>query len=81
MQPREREQEPFGARGFLLWRLTGTAAGTMLDSRVLINTLLSEHASAAWGGDPKKPRFLGRGGACRPLMTGLAGVEKAFSTP
>src|ERR1700678_4319001 len=26
-------------------------------SRVLINTLPSEHASAAWGGDPEKPRF------------------------
>ena len=23
----------------------------------------------AWGGDPKKRRFLGRGGACRPVMT------------
>ena len=52
-----------------------------MTSRVLINTVLSEHASAAWGGDPKKPLFWGRGGACRPLMTGLAGVEKTFSTP
>jgi hypothetical protein len=30
-------------------------------SRVLINTLPSEHASAAWGGDPEKLRFFGAG--------------------